>query len=99
VVVEKDGVLDQLPADGVFLLTGYISDNRLLRAAGVEIDPETCGPKHNLETYETNVPNLYVIGAMVAGKASGRIFIENGRLHGELVIRDIATKLAVGSNS
>ena len=31
----------------VFLLTGYISDNRLLRAAGVEIDPETCGPKHD----------------------------------------------------
>ena len=27
-----------------------------------------------------------MIGAMVAGKASGRIFIENGRFHGELVI-------------
>jgi len=27
---------------------------------------------------------------MVAGKASGRIFIENGRFHGEVVIREIA---------
>jgi thioredoxin reductase (NADPH) len=93
VVVEKDGALDELPADAVFLLTGYISDNRLLRAAGVEIDPDTCGPRHDPQTYETNVKGLYVIGAMVAGKASGRIFIENGRFHGDLVIREIAGQL------
>jgi thioredoxin reductase (NADPH) len=92
VVVEQDGTRAEIPADGVFLLTGYISDNRLLRAAGVEIDPETCGPRHNPETYETNVKGLYVIGAMVAGKASGRIFIENGRFHGEVVIREISAR-------
>jgi thioredoxin reductase (NADPH) len=89
VIVERDGVRDEIPADGVFLLTGYISDNRLLRAAGVEIDPETCGPRHNPDTYETNVAGLYVIGAMVAGKASGRIFIENGRFHGQVAIEQI----------
>jgi bacillithiol disulfide reductase len=89
VIVDKDGVRDEIPADGVFLLTGYISDNRLLRAAGVEIDPETCGPRHNPDTYETNVAGLYVIGAMVAGKASGRIFIENGRFHGQVAIEQI----------
>ncbi len=94
VIVEQDGVRDEIPADGVFLMTGYISDNRLLRVAGVEIDPETCGPVHNPETYETNVKGLYVIGAMVAGKASGRIFIENGRLHGDLVIAEIAKRLS-----
>jgi thioredoxin reductase (NADPH) len=43
VVVECDGVRSEIPADGVFLLTGYISDNRLLRDAGVQIDPDTCG--------------------------------------------------------
>ena len=36
--------------------------------------------------------HLLVIGAMVAGKASGRIFIENGRFHGEQVIREIAAQ-------
>jgi bacillithiol disulfide reductase len=93
VVVEKDGRTDELPADQVFLLTGYISDNRLLRAAGVEIDPATCGPQHDPATYETNVKGLYVIGAMVAGKASGRIFIENGRFHGQVAIEEITRKL------
>jgi thioredoxin reductase (NADPH) len=89
VIVERDGRRDEIPADGVFLLTGYISDNHLLREAGIEIDPETCGPRHNAETYETNVKGLYVIGAMVAGKASGRIFIENGRFHGQVAIDEI----------
>jgi thioredoxin reductase (NADPH) len=92
VVVDHAGVREELPADGVFLLTGYVSDNTLLRSAGVEIDPDTCGPRHDPETYETNIRGLYVIGAMVAGKASGRIFIENGRFHGDLVIREIAAK-------
>ena len=63
-----------------------MSDTALLREAGVQLDPETCGPRHNPETYETNVPGLYVIGAMVAGKASGKIFIENGRFHGQVAI-------------
>jgi thioredoxin reductase (NADPH) len=97
VIVEQDGGRDEIPADGVFLMTGYISDNRLLRVAGVEIDPATCGPVHNPETYETNVTGLYVIGAMVAGKASGRIFIENGRLHGDVVIAEIAKQLMAKS--
>ena len=93
VVVEQAGTREEIPADAVFLLTGYISDNSLLRAAGVELNPETCGPHHNPETFETNVPGLYVIGAMVAGKASGRIFIENGRFHGEVAIGQIASRL------
>ena len=93
VIVECDGAHEELPADGVFLLTGYISDNRLLRAAGVEIDPDTSGPVHDLDTFETNVKGLYVVGAMVAGKASGRIFIENGRFHGQVAIDRIASTL------
>ena len=79
----------------MFLLTGYGSDTTLLRNAGVEIDPETCGPVFDAETFETNVPGLYVVGAMVAGVQSGRIFIENGRFHGEQVIEAIAAQLSV----
>ena len=92
VVIEHAGAREQLPADAVFLLTGYTSDNSLLRASGVELNPETCGPHHNPETFETNVPGIYVIGAMVAGKASGRIFIENGRFHGQVAIDQIASR-------
>ena len=93
VVIERAGVREELPADAVFLLTGYMSDNSLLHAAGVELDSDTCGPRHDAQRYETNVPGLFVIGAMIAGKASGRIFIENGRFHGQVVIDEIGSRL------
>ena len=90
-------------ANGVLLLTGYRSDTTLLRMIGAEVDPIEGAPIHHPETYETSVPNVYVIGAFVAGKQSGRIFIENGRFHGEVVVNVIAqriddtVKLEVGS--
>ena len=81
------------PADGVLLLTGYSSDTTLLRMAGAAIDPDLDAPVHDPETFETTVPNLFVAGAVVAGRQSGKIFIENGRFHGEVVIKAIAERL------
>jgi thioredoxin reductase (NADPH) len=94
VIAESAGVTERIPADAVFLLTGYRSDPELLRHAGVALDPDTCGPVHDPETFETNVPGLYVVGAVVAGTQSGRIFIENGRFHGEVVVKAIVNRLA-----
>ena len=98
-VVERDGVVDEIEADAVFLLTGYGADTTLMRSAGIEINAETCGPVFDAETFETNVPGLYTVGAMVAGVQSGRIFIENGRFHGEKVIEAIRSEAdgAIGS--
>jgi len=93
VLVEKDGAQETIPADAVFLLTGYGSENTLLKAAGVAIDPETAGPVHDPVTFETNVPGIYVVGAMTAGKQSGRVFIENGRFHGQEAIKAIVSSL------
>ena len=74
-------------------MTGYSSDNALFRTAGVEIAPDTCGPVFDAQTFETNVPGLYVAGAVVAGLQSGKIFIENGRFHGQRVIESILERL------
>ena len=79
------------PADAVLLMTGYRSDPSLLRMLGAE---EVHGaPVHDPETFETTVRNLFVAGSALAGRESGRIFIENGRFHGEVVIREIARRL------
>ncbi len=86
VVVDREGEREELEADAVFLLTGYRADTALLRAAGVDINPETQGPVYDPQTFETNVPGLFVAGAVVAGTRSGTVFIENGRLHGQQVI-------------
>src|SRR5512134_1150887 len=58
VVVDRGGVRDEIPADGVLLLTGYRPDVDLMRRAGVRCDEETLAPELNPETFETNVPNL-----------------------------------------
>ena len=62
-------------------------------SAGVALDPVTCGPTFDAVTYETNVRGLYTAGAVVAGRESGRIFIENGRFHGEQVVSAIVKAL------
>ena len=89
VLVETHGGQEAIPADAVFLLTGYGADTTLLRAAGVELNQETRGPVFDPKTFETNVPGIYVAGAMTAGLQSGKVFIENGRFHGEQVIKAI----------
>ena len=80
------------PADAVLLMTGYRSDPLLLRQVGAAVDESTGAPVHDETTFETTIPHLYVIGACVAGKQSGRIFIENGRFHGAVVIAEIAKR-------
>ncbi len=92
VVQRADGTREEIPADGVFLLTGYHPDAQLMTAAGIQCDPETLAPALNPETYETNVPNLFLAGGCVAGKATGNIFIENGRFHGEKIIAELAAR-------
>ncbi|MEO7193009.1 MAG: YpdA family putative bacillithiol disulfide reductase [Vicinamibacterales bacterium] len=81
------------PVDFVLLLTGYRSDLALLRMAGTAIDERIGAPLFDAETLETNVSNLFVIGACVAGQQSGHIFIENGRFHGEVAVREIQKRL------
>jgi len=81
-----------LPAEGVLLLTGYRADPEFMRRAGVEIDAETLEPKYSAETYETNVPGLFVAGGQVAGKKTGTVFIENGRFHGEVIAKTLASR-------
>jgi thioredoxin reductase (NADPH) len=90
VVVQRGDTREEIPADGVFLLTGYHPDADLMRTAGIQVEPDTLAPALNQETFETNVPNLFLAGGCVAGKATGNIFIENGRFHGEKIISVLA---------
>jgi thioredoxin reductase (NADPH) len=93
VVIEQDGVREEIPAEAVFLLTGYHPDVDLMRKAGIHCDDETLAPDLNLETFETNVPNLFIAGGAIAGKKTGNIFIENGRFHGGKIIELLAKRL------
>jgi thioredoxin reductase (NADPH) len=82
----------EIAADAVYLLTGYRADSDLLTRAGVRLN-ERRAPVHDRQTFETNVPGLFVAGGAIAGIDTGTIFIENGRFHGEKIVEVIAQRL------
>ncbi len=84
---------ESIPADAVFLLTGYHPDVRFLERCGVAFDRATCLPVHDPETYETNVPNVFLAGGVISDARRHPIFIENGRHHGEKIVEVIASRL------
>jgi thioredoxin reductase (NADPH) len=94
VVVESAAGREEIPAEGVFLLTGYHADADLMRRAGITVNDETLEPAIDMETFETNVPDLFIAGGAIAGRNTGNIFIENGRFHGERIIKVLAERLS-----
>ncbi len=94
VVLSSAAGTEEVPADHVFLLTGYHPDPRLLVDAGVRVDPATLVPEHDPATLETNVPGIFVAGALASGRFTSRIFIENGRFHGETIVARVTGKMA-----
>jgi thioredoxin reductase (NADPH) len=85
------GEEDEIPADAVFLLTGYRADSDLMTRAGVLLNDRDA-PVVDPDTFETNVPGLFVAGGAIAGVDTGMIFIENGRFHGEKIVEVIARR-------
>jgi thioredoxin reductase (NADPH) len=84
---EDDGTLTEIDNDFVLAMTGWRADHGQLEALGVTIDHESGIPSHDPATMETNVPGLYIAGVIAAGHNANKIFIENGREHGELIVR------------
>lgn len=93
VFYEVDGEEKEIDNDFVFAMTGYRPNIPFLNQAGIETDPETGVPSYDEETYETNVPNLYIAGVVAAGFDNNSIFIENGRFHGEKIAASIVSKM------
>jgi thioredoxin reductase (NADPH) len=92
VVVDGPEGRDEIPADVVFLLTGYRPDTTLLREAGARVDPDSLRPEHDPATFETSVPGLFVAGSIVSGRDTNKTFIENGRFHGAAIVAAILAR-------
>jgi len=92
----KPNTEEELPADAVFLLTGYRADTDLMCRAGIRLT-ERQGPVYDPDTFETNVRGLFVAGGAIAGVDTGTVFIENGRFHGKKIVEVIARRLSTDS--
>ena len=86
VAVQGAGGEEQLPARFVYVMTGFAPNTALLRDAGVPIDAASGIPTHDPDTLETAVAGLYIAGVVVAGFDANKVFIENGRFHGDRIV-------------
>ncbi|HET9794672.1 MAG TPA: YpdA family putative bacillithiol disulfide reductase [Thermoanaerobaculia bacterium] len=95
VLVETPSGQVLVPAEAVFPLIGYEPDFALLARCGASLRGERREPEHDSATLESNVPGLYLAGAVLSGTDTGRIFIENSRHHAAAIAAAIAQRRAV----
>lgn len=86
VVVTTGNADERLKADRVYVMTGFAPSLDLLRETGVPIDLKTGIPSHDPNTLETSVPGVFIAGVVVAGYDANKVFIENGRYHGDRIV-------------
>jgi thioredoxin reductase (NADPH) len=86
VMVRGPQGLSRLPARFVYVMTGFKPNTTLLEEAGVPIDAVTGIPAHDPDTLETSIPGLFIAGVVVAGFDANKVFIENGRFHGDRIV-------------
>lgn len=82
--------------DFVLAMTGYQPNYDFIRSLGVEIlNDEKRIPVYNKETLETNLQRVYLAGVVCAGMQTSKLFIENTRDHGAIIIEDIQRNLPI----
>jgi thioredoxin reductase (NADPH) len=86
VVIDGPNGEDRVPATWVYVMTGFAPQVDLLRAAHVPINEVTGIPAHNPDTLETSVPGIFIAGVVTAGFDANKVFIENGRYHGDKIV-------------
>jgi len=85
--LQGDGGPSAVPAQHVYLMTGYTPAPGLLGSLGVPFDADTGVPRYDPETMGTPVTGVFLAGVLVAGNKANGVFIENGRGHGEVIAR------------
>jgi thioredoxin reductase (NADPH) len=79
-----------LENDFVLAMTGYQPPFAFMKDCGITFHDDVYHtPVYNEETMETNVSNLYLAGVVCGGLKTNKWFIENSRVHAEMIVRDV----------
>jgi len=79
----------------VLAMTGYQPPFEFMKSMGIAFhDDEFHTPAYNEETMESNVPDLYLAGVVCGGLKTNKWFIENSRVHAEIIIKDLLRKVS-----
>lgn len=79
--------------DWVLAMTGYKPNLPFLEKLGIKLsdDPQR-KPQYDENTMETNLPNVFIAGVICGGMDTRSLFIENSRVHAELIVKRILEK-------
>lgn len=81
-----------IPNDFVMAMTGYKPNFDQLKKWGLILSDDKFIPQYNAETMETNLPGLYLAGVVCGGMDTHLWFIENSRIHADMIVDDIVAK-------
>ena len=95
--IQKDKVLINTPAgemtidnDFVLAMTGYRPDFEFLEHIGIEFgDDEYRTPVYDEQTNQTNVEGVFLAGVACGGLRTNKWFIENSRIHAEVIFEHL----------
>lgn len=83
--------------DFVLAMTGYQPPFDFMKTSGVQFaSDEHHTPIYNEKTMECNVPGMYLAGVVCGGLKTNKWFIENSRVHAEMIIRHIEAQDSKG---
>ena len=81
-----------IPNDFVIAMTGYRPNFELLKSMNVTLsDDGKHIPHYNPETMESNIPGLFLAGVVVGGMDTHLWFIENSRVHADIIMNHLQT--------
>jgi len=80
----------------VLAMTGYQPDFSFLEQLGIQLQQdEFRTPVHNPETMETNRKGIYLAGVVCGGLNTSVWFIENSRIHADIIVKHIMEQQSV----
>ena len=79
-----------LENDFVLAMTGYQPPFEFMRRCGIQFNDDVFHtPRYHEETMQTNVAGIYLAGVVCGGLKTNKWFIENSRVHAEMILADI----------
>ncbi len=94
VILNTPNGTETIANDFVLAMIGYMPNYALFEKLGLPIDNDPFKtPIFNSETLESSLPNVYVAGVINAGLQTSKLFIENTRNHGKIIVQDVKRKL------
>ncbi|HEY8784392.1 MAG TPA: YpdA family putative bacillithiol disulfide reductase [Mucilaginibacter sp.] len=91
--IETSEGLITIRNDFVMAMTGYRPNFEFLKKMGIRLTQDKFIPDYNPETMETNLPGLYLAGVVCGGMDTHLWFIENSRVHADMIVGDIVEKM------